>query len=100
MKHLRAFVAVPAALVLVMAALTAAIATAAYADPVKENATAPEFTARTIDGRPMRLSSLRGRVVLLDFGAVNCPPCRLEMPILESWHRKYRGRGLVVVGLM
>src|ERR1043166_7516862 len=70
------------------------------AEPVKDKSIAPAFSARTVEGRRVRLSGLKGKVVLLDFGAVNCPPCRLEMPILESWHRRYKSRGLVIVGLM
>lgn len=61
---------------------------------------APAFTVKTVDRKIVRLSDFRGKVVLLDFGAVDCPPCRLEMPILEGWHKKYQRRGLVVLGLM
>ena len=70
------------------------------AEPVKENSIARDFAVTTIEGRRLRLSNLKGKIVLLDFGAVNCPPCRLEMPILQRWHKRYRARGLMVVGLM
>lgn len=76
------------------------VGTTVAADPVKENSAALDFAVKTIDGAPLRLSSLKGKIVLLDFGAVNCPPCRLEMPILERWHKKYKSSGLVVLGLM
>ncbi len=65
-----------------------------------ERQPAPAFSVKTVDGRTVRLSDLKGKVVLLDFGAVDCPPCRIEMPIIENWHKKYAGRGLVVLGLM
>ncbi len=63
------------------------------------NTIAPAFTARTLDRRPLRLRDLRGRVVLLDFWAVDCPPCRVEMPRLQALYRRYAGQGLRVVGV-
>jgi len=85
---------------LLSAALALVLGHTAGTKLVSENSPAPEFSSTTIDRKVMRLSNLKGKIVLLDFGAVNCPPCRLEMPILEGWHRKYGARGLVVVGLM
>jgi peroxiredoxin len=68
--------------------------------PLKEHTLAPAFKVKTLKGNTVRLADLKGRVVLLDFGAVECPPCRLQMPVLEGWHKKYRKQGLVVVGLI
>ncbi len=83
------------------AALTLALLTAiALAGPIPTNAPAPAFTVKTLGGKTLRLSDYRGKVVLLDFGAVACPPCRVEMPILQRWHRQYQRRGLVVLGLL
>ena len=76
------------------------VAAMVAAEPIQENAPAPAFTVKTLAGKTVRLSDLKGKVVLLDFGAVNCPPCKLEMPILQSWHKKYTPRGLVVLGLL
>lgn len=70
------------------------LAGTARTQQIKENSLAPTFTVQTLEGKTVRLSDLKGKVVLLDFGAVNCPPCRLEMPILEGWHKKYRSRGV------
>jgi thiol-disulfide isomerase/thioredoxin len=57
---------------------------------------APELRASSIDGDELRLSEMRGRVVLLNFWATWCEPCRVEMPLLEA---RYESRGLLVVGV-
>ena len=60
---------------------------------------APLFSARKLDGGTLALASLRGQVVLLNFWAPACPPCRIEMPELEKIHRRYADRGLRVIGI-
>jgi peroxiredoxin len=60
---------------------------------------APLFSARKLDGGTLSLESLRGQVVLLNFWAPACPPCRIEMPELEKIHRRYARRGLMVLGV-
>jgi peroxiredoxin len=62
-------------------------------------ATAPLFSTRTLDGKPFRLQNLRGKVVVLDFWAVGCPPCRVQMPRLQALQRKYKPQGLQIVGV-
>ena len=76
------------------------LSTIVSAEPIKEHTPAPNFTSETVAGKTIRLSDFKGKVVLLDFGAVECPPCRLEMPFLEAWSKKYKSQGLVVLGLM
>jgi thiol-disulfide isomerase/thioredoxin len=76
-----------------LAAVLAAPAAASAAAP------APEVTARSRDGAPFTLSSLKGRVVLLDFWAPWCVPCRASFPFLDGLQEKYGARGLSVVGL-
>lgn len=76
-----------------------AVAFPALAQPIQQGDRAPEFAARTVSGKTLRLADLRGKVVLLDFWAVDCPPCRIEMPVLERWHKQYAGRGFVVLGI-
>lgn len=65
-----------------------------------EPAAAAEITFAELIGRgPVRLSELRGKVVLLDFWATWCTYCVKTMPRLNALHEKYKGRGLVIVGL-
>ena len=64
------------------------------------DAHAPEIVISDwIDQAPVKLSDLRGRVVLLDFWATWCGPCKLTIPKLNGLHKKYKDRGLVVIGL-
>jgi len=59
----------------------------------------PAFTVTTLDGRPMSDSTLRGRVVLVNFWATWCLPCRAEMPLLQAMAYRHDSAGLVVLGL-
>ncbi len=59
---------------------------------------APDIELKTMDGQPFHLSSLRGRVVVLNFWATWCIPCRAEIPELNAMQRELEGKGLTIVG--
>jgi len=68
------------------------------AGPV-QNGLAPDFTLRGFDGRTATLSELRGQVVIINFWASWCPPCREEAAYLEQTWRKYLDLGVVFIGV-
>lgn len=60
---------------------------------------APDFTLKGLDGNNTKLSELRGNVVLLNFWASWCGPCREEMPLLNKIHNKYEPLGFTILGV-
>jgi peroxiredoxin len=66
---------------------------------IATSSTAPDFTLRTMGGPNMRLAEQRGRVVMINFWATWCGPCRQEMPELSKIYNKYRGSGFVLMGV-
>lgn len=60
---------------------------------------APDFSLKTIDGKEIKLSDLRGKTVLINLWATWCPPCRYEMPGIQMAYEKYKDKGLVVLGI-
>jgi thiol-disulfide isomerase/thioredoxin len=60
---------------------------------------APKLEIKDVEGRALRLSDYKGKVVLLNFWATWCAPCRAEMPDLVKWQREYKGKGLQVIGV-
>jgi len=63
------------------------------------NAMPPDFEVRTVDGRSIKLSDFRGKVLVMDFWATWCPPCRQETPQLARLAKENRDRGLEVIGM-
>ena len=66
---------------------------------VEAGPTAPDFSLKDLSGKTVSLSSYRGRVVLLDFWATWCPPCRMSIPELVGLQEKYRDKGLAILGI-
>lgn len=67
--------------------------------PVKVNYAAPELELTDTTGNLSSLANYRGQVVLVNLWATWCPPCKAEMPALESFYRKYRDEGFVIVAI-
>lgn len=66
-------------------------------EKVRPGCPAPDFTANDINGKPFTLSSLRGKVVIIDFWASWCVPCRKSNPHMRGLYDKYHARGLDIV---
>lgn len=74
-------------------------ATTAASPTESAGSVAPDFTGRDIAGNTFRLSDQHGKVVLLDFWATFCEPCKAEFPHLRALYESDRDKGLLVVGV-
>ena len=63
------------------------------------NQPAPHFSVKTLDGEKLTSESLRGKVVLIDFWATWCPPCKSDEPAVEKMMQEYSEQGLVVLSV-
>ena len=79
--------------------LLAAVLLFAPAVTTAQDSQTTQLKLKGIDGRYIRLSDYRGKVVLINFWATWCPPCRAEVPDLIALQRDYRSRGLQVIGI-
>jgi peroxiredoxin len=86
------------------ASLAAALVTLALAGPaahasIAPSSPAPDFTLRSVEGPNLRLKEQRGKVILVNFWATWCGPCREEMPHLNRLYEKYRASGFSLLGV-
>ena len=86
-------------LVIMVAAALSFVLSQRVARAVEKGQTAPEIALKDLSGKAITLSSLKGKVVLVDFWASWCGPCRESMPFLEKLSKSYRDQGLVVLGV-
>ncbi|MCL4491996.1 MAG: redoxin domain-containing protein [Nitrospirae bacterium] len=71
----------------------------AYTCAAAQGSPAPDFTLNDVNGKKVALSEFRGRVVLLNFWATWCGPCKAEMPSLNSLYLALKDKGLVVLAI-
>ncbi|MBA4119880.1 MAG: hypothetical protein C0513_04160 [Isosphaera sp.] len=71
----------------------------AAAPGVQAGQAAPDWTLTDTDGKSVKLSELRGKVVVMDFWATWCVPCKVAMPELERIHNEMGDKGVVVLGM-
>lgn len=81
-----------------LAILLAGVGAAAVAD-IDTPSAAPDFTLKSATGENLRLSDLRGEVVMINFWASWCGPCRQEMPLLDEIYSQYKPMGFTILGV-
>lgn len=86
-------------LVLLVFALVAIAASGFGQEATGQQIPAPGFELKDIKGQTFRLGDYKGKVILLNFWATWCAPCRAEMPDLVKLQKQYRSKGLQVVGV-
>ncbi|MFP4345038.1 MAG: TlpA family protein disulfide reductase [Anaerolineales bacterium] len=68
-------------------------------DPSSERPPAPDFTLETLAGETVQLQDYAGEIMLLNFWASWCPPCKAEMPDMQRYYEAYRDEGFVILGI-
>ena len=63
------------------------------------NETAPEFSLKDLNGKNVRLSDFKGKVVLVNFWASWCPPCKMEIPGFQKTYAAYKNKGFAIIGI-
>ncbi len=88
----------PVYLLLLLLGLVAAPSVVAETEAMPSSAPAFAATFKTLDGKPVTLAEWKGKVIVLNFWATWCSPCRTEIPHLEAGRKKYALRGVVFIG--
>jgi peroxiredoxin len=79
--------------------LAGSLAIVSHADALDAGARAAEIGLNDLSGKRVDLASLKGKVVIVDFMASWCAPCKQELPVLDRLYKKYKGPGLVVIAV-
>src|SRR5215217_4009297 len=83
----------------VVASIAIAVVAGTASSAIAPATQAPDFTLHAMSGPNLRLKEQRGRVVMVNFWATWCAPCRQEMPQLDRLYQKYRTAGFVLLGV-
>lgn len=71
----------------------------AQSEKISQNKIPPDFKLTDLSGKSVSLKDFRGKIVVLNFWATWCPPCRAEIPELVKWKREYQNQNLQIVGV-
>ncbi len=91
--------ALAAAALMAVSCSTSSNEPSARLKPAVERRSAPDFALKDENGKTVHLSDYRGKVVLLNFWATWCDPCRIEIPWFVDFERRMKGQGFAVVGV-